>query len=415
MIKKRKIYKQSKDFRVNNSIKMKLTYAYVLLMIILVSITALAIPEFEKDKGKVRVVAHTDQETSDALAKGCKVVRDAKVLKALVCSENIASELGLQEDIRMFAMDSGANKQIRAALVHSTGNVGKGRKVVVLDTGYNYNHSELSSSYLGGKDFVNNDNDPFDDNGHGSHVAGIITADGVDPKSKGVAPDTGIIAGKVLDKFGSGFFSDVVAAIYWAVDGPDGIAGTPDDFNADAISMSLGTGAPYLYKGFCDNVLPSMTNAIKYARNRGVVVVSASGNSGSAGVSLPGCISYSTTIGAVDSSDKIASFSGRGRAVDLTAPGVNIFSAWLGNSYLTASGTSMATPMVSGTVALIRFAHTNYTVTQTENALFKTAKDLGKVGKDDNFGWGRVDAYGAVNYIYSNREAKSKLNIERDG
>ena len=356
---------------------------------------------YAKGNGKVRVIAHTDKEMSDALAKGCKIVREAKTLKALVCSEGAASSLGLQEDVQVFAMDSNANKQVRADLVQNSGNNGEGRKVVVLDTGYNYNHQELSSSYLGGKDFVNDDNDPFDDNGHGSHVAGIITADGVDAKAKGVAPAAGVIAGKVLSSSGSGFFSDVVAAIYWAVDGNDGIAGTGDDFNADAISMSLGTSQPYTYKGFCNSVLPDLTNAIKYARDKGVVVVVAAGNSGGAGVSIPGCISYSTTIGAVDSFDKIAKFSGRGSAVDIVAPGVNIFSAWLSTDYKTASGTSMATPMASGTVALVKFAHPEYSATQVESALFNTAKDLGKLGKDTSYGFGRVDAYGAVNYATS--------------
>ncbi|MBI2084630.1 MAG: S8 family serine peptidase [Candidatus Aenigmarchaeota archaeon] len=394
---------------------MKTTYLTVLSLVAIIFISAtiaLAASAQSNGNNKVRVIAHTDKEVSDALAKGCNVVRETRTLKALICSESVASSLGLQEDIKVFAMDSGANTQIRADLVQSSGNNGDGRKVVVIDTGYNYDHQELSSSYLGGKDFVNDDNDPFDDNGHGSHVAGIITADGVDAKAKGVAPLTGIIAGKVLDSSGSGYFSDVVAAIYWAVDGEDGVAGdvcitdnstgettcTNDDFNADAISMSLGTSQPYTYKGFCDSVLPDLTNAIKYSRDRNVIVVVAAGNSGGAGVSIPGCISYSTTVGAVDSADKIARFSGKGNAVDISAPGVNIFSSWLNNEYKTASGTSMATPMVSGTVALVKFAHPEYTVDQIESALFNTAKDLGKSGKDTSYGWGRVDAYGAVNF-----------------
>ncbi|MBI2550334.1 S8 family serine peptidase [Candidatus Woesearchaeota archaeon] len=388
------------------------SYLAILGVVLVVSSLALAIAAQAGGNGKARVIAHTDKEVSDAVEKGCKVVREARTLKALICSESVASSLGLQEDIKVFAMDSGANTQIRADLVQSSSNNGEGRKVVVLDTGYNYNHQELNSSYLGGKDFVNDDNDPFDDNGHGSHVAGIITADGVDAKAKGVAPAAGVIAGKVLSASGSGFFSDVVAAIYWAVDGEDGVAGnvcttdnstgeticTNDDFNADAISMSLGTSQPYTYKGFCDTVLPDLTNAIKYARDRNVIVVVAAGNSGGAGVSIPGCISYSTTVGAVDSKDKIATWSGKGSAVDISAPGVNIFSSWLNNEYKTASGTSMATPMVSGTVALVKLAHPEYTVDQLEQSLFKTAKDLGKAGKDTSYGWGRVDAYGAVNY-----------------
>ena len=366
----------------------------ILLIFILAQVNA-------KENGKVRVIAHTDKEISDAKDKGCKVVRESKTLNALECPEDAAVSLGLQEDVEVFAVDSGANTQIKADLVQSSGNIGSGRKVVILDTGYNYNHPELSSSYLGGKDFVNNDADPLDDNGHGSHVAGIITADGVVSKAKGVAPGTGVISGKVLGASGSGYFSDVVAAIYWAVDGPDGIANTSDDFKADAISMSLGTSPPYTYKGFCDNALPDLTTAIKYALDKGTIVVVAAGNSGSSGVSIPGCISYSTTIGAVDSTDKVASFSGRGNAVDVSAPGVSIYSSVLGSSYATYSGTSMATPMVTGTVALIKSAHPAYTVSQVQDALFKTAKDLGKKGKDTDYGYGRIDDYAAVNYVSS--------------
>ena len=354
----------------------------------------------EKDK-KVRVLAHSDEEVTHALSDGCEIVKEVKQARvtALQCSSDSVSASKLPEDIRVFAVDTKVNTQIRADLVQTGGNNGAGRKVVVIDSGIDYTHPELSSSYLGGKDFVNNDSDPKDDNGHGTHVSGIITADGLMAKAKGVAPDAGIIVGKVLDEAGSGFFSDVIGAIYWAIDGNDGIYGTADDFNADVISMSLGTGAPYLYKGFCDSVYPALTNAIKYARDKGVIVSVAAGNSGSAGVSLPGCISYSTTVGAVDFNDKLASFSGRGKGVDIVAPGVGIYSSWLGVGYATASGTSMATPIISGAVALIKLQHPEYSPSQIENALFKTARDLGKARKDNNFGWGRVDPYSAVNFV----------------
>ena len=354
------------------------------------------------DKGpKARFVTELPERAAQGIAMGCKKVKESgKALTVLSCDPNIGTQLGLQEDIRVFAQDSTANAQIGANAVQTNGNTGSGRKVVVLDTGYNYGHPELSSSYLGGKDFVNNDDDPADDNGHGSHVAGIITADGVNATAKGIAPDAGVIAGKVLDAAGSGYFSDVEEAIYWAVDvatkGADGLAGTSDDVVVDAISLSLGTGKPYVYKGTCDNVLPTLTTAIKYAVDHGVLVVVAAGNSGRAGVSIPGCISYSTTVGAVNDFDKVASFSGRGSAVDISAPGVTIYSSTLGSSYASWSGTSMATPMVSATAALVKFAHPEYTVSQLESALFSTAKDLGKLGKDIDYGWGRVGANLAV-------------------
>ncbi len=381
------------------------TKHFVGLVVLLLAVSAaFAASAQSNGHGKVRVIAHTDKEVSGALEKGCEMVRDAKTLKALICPEDAASSLGLQEDVKVFAVDSVANTKIRADLVQSSGYDGTGRKVVILDTGYNYYHPELISSYLGGYDFVNKDSDPMDDNGHGSHVAGIITADGIDPSAIGVAPGTGIISGKVLDASGSGYFSDVVTAIYWAVNGPDGVYGNADDFNADAISLSLGTSPPYTYKGYCDTVLPDLTNAIKYALDHGVIVVVAAGNSGTSGVSIPGCISYSTTVGAVDGSDKVASFSGRGNAVDITAPGVGIYSSvGVGgySEYESWSGTSMATPMVSGTIALIKSAHPGYTVSQVQNALFKTAKDLGTTGFDTSYGWGRVDAFAAVSYSYA--------------
>jgi len=365
----------------------------------------------DRSESDERVIAHTDEEISRAVYFGCEVVREAKTLKAFRCPRGVALLLSLAEDVRVFALDDeavnvlnspkpsatsvSANQQIGADIVQASGNTGGSRKVVVLDTGYNYLHPELSSSYLGGKDFVNNDNDPMDDEGHGSHVSGIITADGVvDLKAKGVAPDAGIIAGKVLNQNGSGYFSDVVAAIYWAVDGPDGVYGTADDFGADAINMSLGTSK--VYKGFCNGVLPDLTAAIKYAIDKNVTVVVAAGNSGSAGVSIPGCISYSTTVGAVDGQDRVARFSGKGNALDITAPGVSIYSTVLGSGYASWSGTSMATPMISGVVALIKYIHPTYSQSTVENKLFSTAKDLGYTGKDTSYGWGRVRANLAV-------------------
>ncbi len=346
--------------------------------------------------GKVRVITESEDKASAAMGRGCDAVRETKGLKALLCEPEIAYELGLKEDIKLFKSDTKAIAQIDASSVQKSGNKGAGRVIVILDTGYNYNHPELSSSYLGGKDFVNNDNDPIDDNGHGSHVAGLITADGVKYSAKGIAPKAGIIAGKVLDDEGSGYFSDVVAAIYWAVEGPDGVAGTTDDFKADAINLSMGTGAPYLYSSYCNSEIPSMTNAIKYALAKGVIVVAAAGNYGKDGVSIPGCISYSLTIGAVSAQDTVASFSGRGKGVDLSAPGTNLLSSWLGSSYYRLSGTSMATPIVSATIALMKYEHPSYSATKVQQVLFDTSLDLGKEGRDWSYGYGRVVVSSAV-------------------
>ncbi len=341
--------------------------------------------------GKVRVLAHGD--VSNLLEKGCKErPLELRTAKALECPPNTNFEgADVTDDPEVFAMDSGANTQIRANLVwggpNYTGYTGAGSVVAVLDTGINYNHPELSSSYVGGKDFVNNDMDPMDDNGHGTHVAGLITADGAVARAKGVAPDASILAGKVLSASGSGSFSNIIAAIYWAADNAD----------VDVISMSLGTSRTFKTSN-CDSYIPDLTTAINYAVSKGKAVVVAAGNS-KTGVSSPGCVSGTITVGAVNSADSIASWSGRGFAMKdhgVVAPGVSLYSAYLGTSYATMSGTSMATPVVSGTIALMKQKNPGLSVAQIKNILWTTSVDKGSAGYDTTYGHGRVDAYSAV-------------------
>jgi subtilisin family serine protease len=337
--------------------------------------------------GKVRVLAHGNID--NLLAKGC-TDRGLKLrtAHALECPEGAdLSGASVSEDVEVHSFDLGADNQVKANLVWPN-YTGAGRLVAILDTGINYNHVELSSSYAGGKDFVNNDNDPFDDNGHGSHVAGIITADGVNANAKGVAPDAGIMSGKVLDASGSGSISNIVAAIYWAA----------DNSSVDVISMSLGTSQTFKNSN-CDSYIPDLTTAINYAVAHGKVVVVAAGNS-ARGVSSPGCISSTVAVGAVNGQDSIASWSGRGFSLKdhgVVAPGVSIFSSWLGTGYATASGTSMATPMVSGVIALMKQKNPSLNVSQIKSILWTTSKDLGSGGYDTTYGHGRVDAYRAVN------------------
>ncbi|MFM7796354.1 MAG: S8 family peptidase, partial [Candidatus Nitrosotenuis sp.] len=259
----------------------------ILTAVLVISSIITIIPAEAKQEGK-RVLAFSEKEANDAVAKGCKIVREVKNITALVCNPLVSDALGLQEDIEMFAVDSGANTQIGATTVWST-NTGANTRIAILDTGYNYNHSQLSDSYDGGYDFVNNDIYPLDDNGHGTHVAGLITSNGNSPyaNSKGVAPAAKIISGKVLGANGSGSFSDILAAIYWAADYSQKV---------DAISMSLGSSKTF--KTTCDSYYPAMKDAIDYAIGKGIVVVIAAGNSGNAGVSFPGCVSTALTVGA---------------------------------------------------------------------------------------------------------------------
>ncbi|HIH20873.1 TPA: S8 family serine peptidase [Candidatus Micrarchaeota archaeon] len=359
----------------------------IFAVLVLVALVSLVLANAGDTNGGRTKKIIGEGDVNSFIAKGCvQKPLDLRTAFALDCpSDADLGGLNAYADVRVFAFDLNADKQVKADLVW--GNyTGSGRSVAVVDTGIAYSHAELASSYLGGTDLVNNDADPFDDNSHGTHVAGIITADGVSANAKGVAPNAGVYAVKVLDASGSGALSTVIAGIYWAA----------DNTAADVISLSLGTSSVWK-QGNCDSAYPAMTDAVNYAVGKGKVVVVAAGNS-PGGVSLPGCISSTVVVGAVDKKDKIASFSGRGFALKnhgIVAPGVGIYSS-IPSSYASYSGTSMATPLVSGVIALMKQKNPALTVAQIKGILFSTGKDLGSARCDTTYGCGRVDAQAAV-------------------
>jgi hypothetical protein len=143
-------------------------------------------------------------------------------------------------------------------------------------------------------------------------------------------------------------------------------------------------------------VVPYVDAAINNALSKGISVVAAAGNSGGSGISLPGCISGVDTIGAVDINDVRASFSGKGRSLDVMALGVGDYSTKMGGGYGTGSGTSFSTPIVAAVVALMKQKDSTLTPTQITNTLRSTAVDLGPSGFDTDYGYGRVNAYAAL-------------------
>jgi subtilisin family serine protease len=253
---------------------------------------------------------------------------------------------------------------------------GSGITVAVIDTGVDYTHPDLGGGFgtgykvVGGYDFFNNDANPIDDNGHGTHVAGIIAANG---GSYGVAPEASILAYKVLGADGWGRMSTVITGIEAAMD-PNGDGNTND--HANVISLSLGG------EGNSDD---PVCLAVKSAVDAGVVVVVAAGNSGPTfgTVGSPGLAPEAITVGAVDHNGLLASFSSRGSASDfvikpeISAPGVSISSTvpYSGteisspSGYLALSGTSMATPHVSGAAALLLQLHPDWSPAQVKSAL----------------------------------------------
>jgi subtilisin family serine protease len=367
---------------------MKKLFALAILIILLLPLT-IAQPSGKR----ARLIAHTTFLPEKILLrlKGCSIIHELNDATAIECPEEIVSSLkNVEEDKIYHIMDLEADQQINADDVWSLGYNGSGITVAVLDTGIDTNHPELSDSIAGGKSFVTYTSSFEDDNGHGTHVSGIITADGVDTKAKGVAPDAKIWMAKVCDSKGSCYSSDIAAAIEYIV----------KNNISRIISISLGGGGTS--RANCDS--DYLAKKVNWAVDNGVTVAAAAGNTAGK-VSSPACASKAIAVGAVDKNDVRPSWSGSGNALDIVAPGVSIYSSLPNNSYASWSGTSMATPHVSAVVALLLQANSGLTDSQIKEALYKTAKDLGSAGWDKYYGYGRVDALAALNYV------REKLNI----
>jgi subtilisin family serine protease len=264
--------------------------------------------------------------------------------------------------------------KIEAPVVWAGGNKGTGIKVAVLDTGIDTTHPDLKVA--GGATYVPGSTSYNDDNGHGTHCAGIIAGLDNSIGIVGVAPEASLYAVKVLDRTGSGYTSSIIFGIEWCIN--NGI---------QVISMSFGTS----YNS------QSLESECLKAYNKGIVLVASAGNSGpySHTVVYPARYSSVIAVAATDSSDTIASFSSRGSELSVAAPGVSILSAYYGSRYTYMSGTSMACPHAAGTVALI-LKSASLTPVQVKTLLQNTAVDLGSVGFDTSYGYGRIDAASAV-------------------
>ncbi|MCL5070066.1 MAG: S8 family peptidase [Actinobacteria bacterium] len=261
------------------------------------------------------------------------------------------------------------------ALNVTTGAAGAGVDIAVIDTGIYYNHVDLDDNYRGGYDFVNSDTDPVDDNGHGTHVAGIIAAEDNGVGVIGVAPKANLYALKVLDSSGSGYYSNIILALDWSVNN-----------NIEIVNMSFGgsVSSRSLQKA-CDNAYSS-----------GVLLVAAAGNAGSAKILYPANYSSVIAVSATNQNDSLASFSNYGENIELSAPGVSIKSTFINDGYVTYSGTSMATPHVSGVAALVIAQGIAIGSASVRERLDNTAEDIGPAGKDIYFGFGIVDAEAAT-------------------
>ncbi len=252
---------------------------------------------------------------------------------------------------------------------------GKAIKVAVLDTGIDYTHPDLAINYRGGESFVDGETDPMDYNGHGTHCAGTIAAAFTGSGVVGVAPGAYLYAVKVLSRSGSGAWSNLIAGIDHAV----------NVRQAHILSMSLGAqSAPSAVQAMCD-----------MAWEKGALLVAAAGNAGGP-VGAPALFDSVLAVSAIDDSGALASFSNRGPEVELCAPGVQVLSTAPGGGYRRLNGTSMACPHVAGAAAVAWGAHRWGTNAEIRALLAWRADLMGRTGRTDEFGWGRVDAEAAA-------------------
>ncbi|WP_050183338.1 S8 family serine peptidase [Domibacillus robiginosus] len=285
---------------------------------------------------------------------------------------------------------------------------GAGVKIGVLDSGIDAKHPDLQKRVVGGTctmDIIYGEagcpNSYYDDAGHGTHVAGIIAANNNTFGTIGVAPSASLYAIKVLDEYGEGSTSTLIAGVEWAI---------KQKLNILNISIT----SP-IYD-------PAMEEVMKKAYSAGILIVGAAGNTGApvsgsdSSVEYPAKFESVIAVSSIDQYDKIDRQSSLGKEIELAAPGVKIYSTYPDSDYTTSSGTSMAAPYVSGIAALYKEKYPEMTNKQLRALLQKNAKDLGAAGRDRYFGFGLVQVdKNPVNHdieLPYTTDSKGKLTVD---
>jgi subtilisin family serine protease len=328
-------------------------------------------------------------------------------------------------DMPIQALDSESAALIQADRVwNDLGLTGAGVNVAVIDTGVDRTHPDLADHIVAQHCFskgscppsgADEGEDAQDENGHGTHVAGIITSRGT-ASPRGIAPDAGLVAVRVMDKNASGWNSDMIAGIDWVV-------ANQAQFNIKALNLSLGAGQ---YADACDaqdaNTMLQAA-ALEAARQAGIVTFAASGNEGLTNEMVaPACISSVVSVGAVydanlgattwppcsdanATTDQVACFSNSSSTLDLLAPGAVIVSTMMGGGQVSKSGTSMASPHATAAAALMLQAYPSLTPAEIETTLERTGIPITdyRTGRTTP----RIDALAAVTRVISDHVAAS--------
>ncbi len=321
--------------------------------------------------------------------------------------KNLEGLKAVYENTRITAQMDNARKILKADFAENNGYTGKGITIAFLDTGIaplkDFTYPENRIIYF--KDFVNNKTEPYDDNGHGTHVTGICAGNGTlsEGKYKGIAPMANIISLKTLNNKGSGNSSDVLAGIQWIID-------NAKKYNIKIANLSIGTEP--------QNSDDPLVKAVEYAWDSGIVITTAAGNNGpkSSTITSPGTSKKVITVGTANdnnfvniSGTSVINFSGRGPTrecvikPDILAPGTDIISCMtptpyksekeeinkVGENYMRLSGTSMSTPMITGAIALLLEKYPKMEPDDIKYALKCCAVDLNF--PQNRQGWGMAD------------------------
>lgn len=271
------------------------------------------------------------------------------------------------------------------------GFTGKGVKIAIIDTGIDYRHKDLRDNFVKGVSFIENKNFT-DDNGHGTHVAGIIAGEDNNTGFVGVAPKAKLYIAKALDKNGYGNIEDLNESMKWSIKN-----------NVDIINMSIGfTEEDFNTEGFTE-----FEGLVDEANKKGIVIVAAAGNDSNNQVDYPARFKNVIAVGSITNFDSElwktrytkSWFSNYGSKVEVTAPGSFIYSTYPMSiepflypkyGYEMLSGTSMAAPYTSGFLAVLMNRYPNDNVRQLKNHLHYHTKDLGMPGRDKYYGYGVI-------------------------
>jgi len=251
--------------------------------------------------------------------------------------------------------------------------------VAIIDSGADPAHPDLSSSLISGYSFLTNTTDTRDTYGHGTATAGTAAAIGNNAIGvSGLAMKSSIMPLVVLDSSNYASYANIARAIIYA-----------SDQGVRVMNISIGGTSSSL----------TMQSAIDYAWNKNAIIFAAAGNNNSNVPIYPAALNKVIAVSATDSADNRSSFSSYGAWIDISAPGTNIYTTLNGGSYGGYNGTSFASPLAAGLAALILSVNSGLTNVQVENIIKTTAYDLGSAGFDEYFGYGRINAQKALEYV----------------